>query len=213
MHCTDAQTYRPNWIARSLAAGTMLLLAACSSVTTPPADTVGNAATVTANPYLAEPERAPQAARDGMEIAHRAYSDGNLAQAEAELIKLTEAWPKLSGLWLNLGIVQQRADKTQAAEQSLRQAIEVNDNNVFAWNQLAALLRDVGRFDQARQSYEAALQRWPDYGDAHRNLGILYDLYLHQPDKALPHYRAAQAALEEPDKQLAGWIVELERRL
>lgn len=148
-----------------------------------------------------------------MEFAHKAYANGDLAGAEKTLRELTEQWPQLSGLWLNLGIVQQRANEANAAEQSLRRAIDANADNVFAMNQLAALLRDAGRFDEARQNYEAALARWPDYGDAHRNLGILYDLYLHQPDKALPHYRAAQALQAEPDRQLAGWIVELERRL
>ncbi|WP_159436005.1 tetratricopeptide repeat protein [Microbulbifer donghaiensis] len=165
------------------------------------------------NPYLAQADSAPAAARAGMDTARQAFEAGDLASAETALLKLTETWPKLSGPWLNLGIVQVRAGNAEAAEQSLRQAIVVNDNNVFAWNQLAALLRDAGRFDEALRCYREALQRWPDYGDAHRNLGILFDLYLHQPDKALEHYRAAQAIREEPDKQLAGWIVDLERRL
>jgi len=187
------------------------LLDACVSTSAPQPET--GERPLTANPYLAQADSAPAAAREGMEIARQAYEAGDLAAAEAGLKKLTETWPKLSGPWLNLGIVQSRAGNTEAAEQSLRQAVAVNDSNVFAWNQLAALLRDAGRFDEALQCYREALARWPDYGDAHRNLGILFDLYLHQPEEALQHYRAAQALREEPDKQLAGWIVDLERRL
>ncbi|MFC6924331.1 tetratricopeptide repeat protein [Microbulbifer taiwanensis] len=191
------------------------ILAACSSTGTPdqPVEGSGGERLVTANPYLAQAGRAPAAAREGMEIARQAFEAGDVATAEAELQKLTESWPKLSGPWFNLGIVQSRAGNTETAEQSLRQAIAVNDSNVFAWNQLAALLRDAGRFDEALQCYREALARWPDYGDAHRNLGILFDLYLQQPQKALQHYRAAQSLRQEPDKQLAGWIVDLERRL
>lgn len=165
------------------------------------------------NPYLAQPRKVPAAAREGMEIARKFYEAGDMAAAEEQLKKLTERWPELSGLWLNLGIVQSHIGDTEAAEASLRQAISVNDMNVFAWNELAALLRNAGRFDEALQCYQEALARWPDYADAHRNLGILFDLYLHQPEKALEHYRAAQALHEEPDKQLASWIIDLERRL
>lgn len=198
-----------------LLAATVVLLSACASSGGPQqaADATDGKRPLSANPYLAQADRAPAAAREGMEIARQAYEAGDLATAEAELKKLTERWPELSGPWLNLGIVQSRAGNTEAAEQSLRQAIAVNDSNVFAWNQLAALLRDAGRFDESLQCYTEALARWPDYGDAHRNLGILFDLYLHQPQQALEHYRAAQALREEPDKQLAGWIVDLERRL
>lgn len=165
------------------------------------------------NPYLVQSRRVPAAAREGMEIARRAYEAGDMAVAEEQLKKLTERWPELSGLWLNLGIVQSQSGDPEAAEASLRRAISVNDMNVFAWNQLAALLRSAGRFEEALQCYQEALARWPDYADAHRNLGILFDLYLHQPEKALEHYRAAQALHEEEDKQLAGWIIDLERRL
>lgn len=213
MHCTEfipqktvafCRTLLPLFIAA-------LLNACASGGGQAPAD--DQAAGPVPNPYLADADSAPAEAREGMEIARRAFEAGELAAAEAELRKLTEDWPDLSGVWLNLGIVQNRSGDNAVAEQSLRRAIEVNDNNVFAWNQLAALLRDAGRFGEAEQSYLAALQRWPDYGDAHRNLGILYDLYLQQPQKALQHYRVAQQLREEPDRQLAGWIVDLERRL
>ncbi|MCX2780669.1 tetratricopeptide repeat protein [Microbulbifer thermotolerans] len=194
-----------------LLAAITVLLAACASGPQQTAEI--SAGGPSANPYLSQARKAPAAAREGMEIARRAYEAGDMAAAETQLMQITERWPELSGPWLNLGIVQSRAGNAEAAEASLRQAISVNDLNVFAWNQLAALLRDAGRFEEALQCYQEALARWPDYSDAHRNLGILFDLYLQQPQKALEHYRAAQALREEPDKQLAGWIVDLERRL
>lgn len=214
MHCTESRLRKTVGTCRALLPVFLAaLLNACTSGGGSAPPTGGQAAGPTPNPYLADADSVPAAAREGMEIAHQAFEAGELATAETELKKLTENWPTLSGLWLNLGIVQNHSDEREAAEQSLRRAIEVNDNNVFAWNQLAALLRDAGRFDEAEQGYRAALQRWPDYGDAHRNLGILYDLYLQQPNKALQHYRAAQQLREEPDRQLAGWIVDLERQL
>lgn len=215
MYCTkSAQRKRLTKLAmRTLAVGTLLALGACAQMDSAAPIDPAAAGAPSPNPYLAQSTRVPAAAREGMEHARGLYESGDVSGAERQLLTVTQTWPELSGPWLNLGIVQQRAGETEAAEQSMRAAIAANDNNVYAWNQLAALLRDGGRFEEAQQSYEAALQRWPDYGDAHRNLGILLDLYLHQPQAALAHYRAAQAVLEEPDRQLAGWIVELERRL
>lgn len=214
MHCTDQRRDRIVGLCRLLLpVALVLLLNACASGGGPASPDAAEAVGATPNPYLAEAQRVPPEARKGMEIARQAYAAGEFETAASELQELTVNWPELSGLWLNLGIVQGRAGDGAAAEESLRQAIAANDNNVFAWNQLAALLRDAGRFDEAEQNYRAALQRWPAYGDAHRNLGILYDLYLQQPQKALEHYRTAQELREEPDRQLAGWIVDLERRL
>ena len=38
-------------------------------------------------------------------------------------------------------------------------------------------------------AYDAALTLEPDYALAHRDIGILYDLYLQQPAQALTHYK------------------------
>lgn len=215
MHCTDSTRIKllSKNTGRALAVAAALAIGACAQLDSAAPTDPAAAGGPSPNPYLAQATRVPAGAREGMENAHGLYEGGDLDGAAQQLLLVTQTWPELSGPWLNLGIVQQRTGDSEAAEQSLRAAIAANDSNVYAWNQLAALLRDAGRFDEAQQSYEAALQRWPDYGDAHRNLGILLDLYLHQPQAALEHYRAAQAVLEEPDRQLAGWIVELERRL
>lgn len=216
MHCTDRNNRMPGLgLTRLLLVATFALLSACVSVDEKTGQSAGaaSAAVSTPNPYLQQEERVPQAAREKMEKARVLHQSGDQTAAAKMLRSITEEWPELSGPWLNLGILQAQLDDSAAAEASFRSAIDANDNNVFAWNQLAALLREDGQFAEAQAHYRAALDRWPDYGDAHRNLGILLDLYLHQPEEALMHYRKAQALEEEPDRQLTGWIVDLERRL
>lgn len=216
MHCTDRHNRVPKLgVTPLLLVSTLALLSACASVEQTAENSGGSVAATAAspNPYLQQQEKVPQAAREKMQQARTLHESGDQTGAATTLRSITKQWPELSGPWLNLGILQAQLDDRAAAEASFRSAIAANDNNVFAWNQLAALLREDGEFAEAQTYYREALKRWPDYGDAHRNLGILLDLYLHQPDEALVHYRKAQALQEEPDRQLAGWIVDLERRL
>lgn len=168
---------------------------------------------VSPNPYLAEPSSVPTGAKQGMSRARDYFLQQQYPAAETELQQVVTQWAALSGAWLNLAKVQLKLNKPEQAEASLKQAVTVNENNVFAWNTLGVLLRDQGRFEEARTAYESALARWPDFAAAHRNLGILLDLYLHQPERALHHYREARALEPEEDRVLAGWIVDLERRL
>ncbi len=76
----------------------------------------------------------------------------------------------------------------------------------------AIALREMGDFGAALESYQQALDRSPDDALTHRNIGILYDLYLGKPGKALYHYGRYQALISTEDRAVAGWIVDLERR-
>ncbi|GAA5442973.1 hypothetical protein Misp06_01149 [Microbulbifer sp. NBRC 101763] len=216
MHCIDLRNC-PSGIFRLTA--TLLILATLSACGSLP---LGKNAqqkdasiehVITENPYLADAKRVPKEASVAMAQAHESFKNGDSSTAVQQLQQVIERWPELSGPWLNLGIVQQKSEQAENAENSFRKAIEVNDGNVFAWNQLAALLRDAGRFEEAEQCYLQALNLWPDFSDAHRNLGILYDLYLNRPEEALQQYRLAQSSREQEDKLLGAWILELERRL
>ena len=203
------------------AAACSLLLAACAGNPGAPDTGADTAVTLdesgrriaSPNPYLAEAGSVPGGAKQGLQRAREYFVQQQFAAAETELQQVVTQWAVLSGAWLNLAKVQLKLDKPAAAETSLKQAVTVNENNVFAWNALGVLLRDQGRFEEARAAYESALARWPDFAAAHRNLGILFDLYLHQPERALHHYREARALEPEEDRVLAGWIVDLERRL
>ena len=45
-----------------------------------------------------------------------------------------------------------------------------------------------GRFSEAEQSYTKALAVWQHDADTHRNLGILYELYMGRLLEAQQHY-------------------------
>lgn len=80
-------------------------------------------------------------------------------------------------------------------------------------NRLGVAAREAGRFGDARAAYEGAIAADPACADAERNLGILLDLYLGEPAAALPHYERGLALAGGADKELQGWILELQSRL
>lgn len=78
---------------------------------------------------------------------------------------------------------------------------------------LGVLYRDAGRFEEARQAYERALAIDSSAADAHRNLGILYDLYLQEPRKALVHYELYRRHGGEDSAVVERWLADIRQRL
>lgn len=133
-------------------------------------------------------------------------------QAERILVKMTQAYPTLSGPHVNLGMIYHRTGRSEQAMTALNKAIEINPTRPDTYNQLGIVLRSAGQFKAARDAYERALHFDPNYGYAHLNLGILYDLYLQDANKALDHYERYQSLLPEQDQQVSKWVVDLKRR-
>jgi Flp pilus assembly protein TadD len=97
------------------------------------------------------------------------------------------------------------------AEQSLKRATTLDPGNAAAWSDLGVTLRQEGKFAEARTAYEHALAADADYAPAHRNLGVLLDLYLGDPAAALPEMERYKA-LSAEDKPVSSWIAELRAR-
>lgn len=165
------------------------------------------------NPYQVNRQQVPKPAQAGFDQAVAAMRSKDWQQAEERLLQLTADYPQLSGPWLNLGITYRADDRLEDAEAALRRAIAVNGNNLEAINQLAALRRSAGDFVPAEALYQQALAIWPQHAPSHLNLGVLYDLYMGNLDKAANHYQAYQDLQDEPDPRIAGWLMDMQRRL
>jgi tetratricopeptide (TPR) repeat protein len=192
----------------------LLALAACGSSPTKtnalPAASPEKAALTTTQPT---PASLPQAAVNKFDQAISLLESGQVDVAEKQLTELTMAYPNFSGPYLNLGIVQMKRGDLAAAEKSLKTAAEHAPQNAKVFNQLGILYRRLGRLHEADAAYQEALRLYPDYALAHLNLGVLCDLYLGQPERALGEYERYLSLTSEPQPQVAGWVKEIKARL
>jgi tetratricopeptide (TPR) repeat protein len=167
----------------------------------------------TPNPYLEDRPKVNAQTQKNFALAVALIQQKKWAQAETQLQALALANPKLSGVQLNLGLVYKAKDDNAKAMEAFNQAIKVNPQNIDAYNQLAILKREAGDFTAAEGLYKKALAVWPFHAVSHKNIAILYELYMGKAAQALPHFHAYQQLLPAPDKQVDSWVADLERRL
>ena len=72
--------------------------------------------------------------------------------------------------------------------------------------------RQQGQFDKAREAYEKAIALVPDHATAMLNLGILNDLYLGDPARALELYERYLLLTPAGDATVSKWVVDLKNR-
>ena len=127
------------------------------------------------------------------------------------LTKVVKTVPTAPVPNINLALAYEKTGKLKQAEESLQQALGADAGNPVANNELALLYRKTGRFAQARQLYEKILEKYPEFRVAHKNLGILCDLYLRDYACALKHYEYYSGVVQD-DKTVKIWIADLQKR-
>ena len=165
-------------------------------------------------PPAADPASAPipAAAQSAYDRALTAMRTQDWLRAESELGQLTREYPAYPGPHVNLAIVYRNEKRPTDARAALDRALMIDPKHAAANNELGILLRETGKFEEAERAYRRALETDPDYALAHYNLGVLLDVYLRRGAEAIEQYEAYQSALAEPDKKVAGWLIDLRRR-
>lgn len=136
---------------------------------------------------------------------------GNTTEAELEFKQMTLAYPRLSTPYVNLGILYRKAGHLDQSEEALKGAVERNGGSAVAWNELGATQRMRGEFADAAASYEKAIAADSNYAPAYRNLGVVSDLYLGDPERALTALERYKELTGE-DRPVTSWIAELRQR-
>jgi Tfp pilus assembly protein PilF len=162
-----------------------------------------------ADPASASIPAAAQAAYDRALAAMRAE---DWLRAESELGQLTRDYPAYVGPQVNLAIVYRNEKRPADARAAIDRALAIDPKHAVANNELGILLRETGKFEEAEKAYRRALETDPSYALAHYNLGVLLDVYLRRGAEAIEQYEAYQSSLAEPDKKVAGWLIDLRRR-
>ena len=153
-----------------------------------------------------------EASRRDFDRAVAMLKDEGYDEAIVLLEKVIEKSPGVTAPYVDIAIAYWRTGAPDQAEENLKTALELFPEHPVACNEYGLLYRRTGRFTEARAMYEKAIARFPDYYPAHRNLGIVCDLYLNDPACALKHYEIYSEARPE-DKQVKLWVADLRARL
>jgi tetratricopeptide (TPR) repeat protein len=154
------------------------------------------------------PERAAQQYAQALNLMKAGRSN----DAELEFKQLALAYPDYAGPELNLGLLYSRASRYGDAEAALNAALKRNPANAVANDELGIVERKLGKFAEAETAYQRTIAIEPNYAPAYFNLGVLYDLYLDEPKKALEQFEH-YLTLAGDNKQVAGWVIELRKRV
>src|ERR1700724_769403 len=137
---------------------------------------------------------------------------GKTVEAELGFKQLSLQYPQFAAPLVNVAILQRNGGHLDQAEETLKSAVAHERGSAVAWNELGATQRMRGEFKDAASSYEQAIAADPRYAPAWRNLGVLSDLYLGDPGRALTAFEQYRQLTGE-DKPVSGWIAELRQRL
>ncbi|MCM0611861.1 hypothetical protein KFJ24_05150 [Marinobacter sediminum] len=139
-----------------------------------------------------------------------------LAGCSAPAVKKPEPTPTNPEVAMKYALEGKRAyeqGRNMAAVEAWHQAFELNPEDAVTVNNLALLLKEEHRFEEAVRLLEAGLQYSPDVAQLHYNLAVIAELYLLDLEKALVHYEEYREISGAGDKTVAGWIADLQRRL
>ena len=148
---------------------------------------------------------------DNFDQAVQFMQDDQNEQAILILESLVQQEPQVSAPYINLAMAYRKTGQLELAEQQVKKALLFIRNHPVAQNEHGLLLRQTGRFEEARDVYEETLQYFPEYLPVRLNLGILCEIYLQDEACALEQY-TYYSKYEPEDERVQLWIAGLKLR-
>lgn len=153
------------------------------------------------------------AQREALKMVVEVMRAGEWATARGLAEELTINYPQMAEAHANQGNILYHLQQGERAEQAWRKALELRPDWAALCNRMGLFFREQGRFEEALAMYRQALAADEGYAPAHRNIAILYEIYLGQGEEALTHYQRYQELHAAGGEEVALWIADLERRV
>ncbi|MFV1873710.1 MAG: tetratricopeptide repeat protein [Oleiphilus sp.] len=140
-------------------------------------------------------------------------SQAELDKAESLFTQLVDAHPKLTGAYVNLGVIKKAQNQSEDAKSWFSRALEIDPNFIDALLQQALIMQDAGKFTEAEDLLRRAEAINPKHPLVQYNLGVLYELYLQEYSLAIKHYEQyVQLSSADDVETVKRWIMLLERK-
>ncbi len=176
-------------------------------VTSPEVDRVPSAVQVIS---INVPEKKYTPPKPAIELL---IQDRKFTAAESILRRQLVSKPSDLSARVNLALLYTHNGQTSEGIERLMEITAQHPEVCAAQVRLGQLHRIEFEFDQAEAAYQTCLDHDSEYAPALLNLGILYELYRGEFNQALEMYKRYQQTHHSPDKNVAGWISDLSRRL
>lgn len=163
------------------------------------------------NPY-AERKKVNARSVDLFIKVKRAMKVGDHKKAKRVLKELMENDDTISGPYVISGDIARKSGELDQAYTFYQEAIRINPNNINAYIRIAIVERERGNYLVAQNWLAKTLEIWPDFPEAHLNLGVLYDLYINHPINGQKHLEAYHYLTNFKNKEIDQWITELQGR-
>ncbi len=134
-------------------------------------------------------------------------------KAEKIFQSLAKKNSAITGVWVNLGIMQLKRGKLEESEKLLKTALDKDPTFPQTLNLLGLIEIKKGNIRQAEKLYTQAIMQKDGYAIAHYNLALLYDTYLQDIKQAIPHYQRYLDLTDHKDVATANWLEELKSTL
>ncbi|MCW8919112.1 MAG: tetratricopeptide repeat protein [Gammaproteobacteria bacterium] len=193
----------------------LLLLAGCATTGQPPSPAQPPPSTDRGESQQLEsmPPPLDEAQRQALDTVLEVMRAAEWQTARELLQELIAASPGLAVAHANMGTIEWQLGHADKAEQTWLRALELRPGWAALYNRLGFFYREQARFEQALAMYQQALASDDTYARSHRNLAILYELYLGEGEKALPHYRRYLELVGGEEREVQLWIADLEQRV
>ena len=194
--------WMPNrpWRTEVLAAGSLLVLAACTLLTARQIQfwrdseaLFGHAVKVTRDNYLAYNN-----------LGFYLNGLGRKTEAMENYRQALKINPAYEDALNNLGYALAGQKKYLEAIPLYEAALRIRPNHVEVHNNLGNALSEIGKIDEAIKHYLIALQQQPDHADAHNNLGIALAMQ-GKLDEAVPHFLPPSVPIPSTPAPTATW--------
>lgn len=189
----------------------LLFLAGCATAPAPAPDSEQPPETAAAG-GMPQKKVTPEV-QQAFDKAVATLRSGAYKQAVREFNNVSRLAPKLAAPYINQAIAYRQMGDLLLAEKATQEALKRDNKSPEALNMLGLIKRANGDFKAAKNSYQQAISIQPDYAEAHLNLAMLCDIYLVDWPCAKTHYDRFQAIVGQPDKQVKGWVADLDRRM
>ena len=126
---------------------------------------------------------------------------------------MQKKYPQLSGPDYQKARIYLSQGKLQQALDSVELSLKNNQRNYYSLNLKGIILKELGQFEQSKEVYLEAIKVYPPYPNSHLNLGVLADIYMGDLSLALIQYREYMRLVDNSDKTVENWILEIERRI